>query len=123
MGQAKDSAIHNLDCTCKEYEETIANLRSDSVKMSSTYKQDSYLKRKEIAKLKQANAEYALKLRALEKAFKGVSSTEINTSLHGMGTSLHGASLRGGARRGEPKASMVQAKSLHGTSLRVKEDK
>lgn len=121
--QAKDSAIHNLDCTIKEHEETIANLRSDSVKMSSTYKQDSYLKRKEIAKLKQANAEYALKLRALEKAFKGVSSTEINTSLHGVGTSLHGTLFNSGARS-ESKASIGQVKSMHGISRsRTKEDK
>jgi len=129
--QAKDSAIHNLDCTIKEYEETITNLRSDSVKMSSTYKQDSYLKRKEIAKLKQANAEYALKLRALEKAFKGVSSTEINTSLHGAGTSLHGTFLNSEARQSGFNASFSgglngsrQAMSLHGSShSKAKEDK
>merc|ERR1719145_22395 len=121
--QAKDSAIHNLDCTIKEYEETIANLRSDSVKMSSTYKQDSYLKRKEIAKLKQANAEYALKLRALEKAFKGASSTEINTSLHG-GASLHSTFLHSQARQSSSKAGIGQTASLHDAfRSNTKEDK
>ncbi|KAL3816902.1 hypothetical protein ACHAXA_006978 [Cyclostephanos tholiformis] len=73
--QAKDATIRTLDEECKEKDETINALRSDMVKMSSTYKQDSYLKRKEIAKLKQQNAEYALKLRALEKAFQCVNAT------------------------------------------------
>lgn len=73
--EATEATIQNLDCTIKEHDETIATLRSEQVKMCSTFKQDSYLKRKEIAKLKQANAEYALKLRSLEKAFKGVSAT------------------------------------------------
>ena len=81
--QAKEMQIQALDQAAKESEETINKLRSDMVKMSSTFKQEDYLKRKQIAKLKQANAEYALKLRALEKAFKGVhGETRLSTSLH-----------------------------------------
>ncbi|KAL3798741.1 hypothetical protein ACHAW5_008043 [Stephanodiscus triporus] len=74
--QAKDATIQTLDDACKEKDAMINTVRSDMVKMTSTYKQDSYLKRKEIAKLKQQNAEYALKLRALEKAFQCVNATE-----------------------------------------------
>lgn len=120
--QAKEATIQNLDCTIKEHEETIAALRSEQVKMSSTFKQDSYLKRKEIAKLKQANAEYALKLRSLEKAFKGVSATEINNSLHGM--SLHTGALRGNT--GLRLNSSMHSSSLNGSSqhsVTTKEDK
>ena len=81
--QAKEMQVQALDQAAKEYEETIQSLRSDMVKMSSTFKQDDYLKRKQIAKLKQDNAEYALKLRALEKAFKGVhADTNLSSSLH-----------------------------------------
>ena len=122
--QAKEATIQNLDCTIKEHEETIATLRSEQVKMSSTFKQDSYLKRKEIAKLKQANAEYALKLRSLEKAFKGVSTTEINNSLHGV--SLHPGALRGNTMSGLGLNSSRHASSLHGSShhsVTTKEDK
>lgn len=122
--QAKEATIQNLDCTIKEHEETIATLRSEQVKMSSTFKQDSYLKRKEIAKLKQANAEYALKLRSLEKAFKGVSATEINNSLHGV--SLHPGALRGNTMSGLGLNSSRHASSLHGSShhsVTTKEDK
>jgi myosin heavy subunit len=81
--QAKEMQIQALDQAAKEAEETIKSLRSDMVKMSSTFKQDDYLKRKQITKLKQDNAEYALKLRALEKAFKGVAAdTSLSSSLH-----------------------------------------
>jgi myosin heavy subunit len=81
--QAKEMQIQALDQAAKEAEETIKSLRSDMVKMSSTFKQDDYLKRKQITKLKQDNAEYALKLRALEKAFKGVAAdTSLTSSLH-----------------------------------------
>lgn len=120
--QAKEATIQNLDCTIKEHEETIATLRSEQVKMSSTFKQDSYLKRKEIAKLKQANAEYALKLRSLEKAFKGVSATEINNSLHGV--SLHTGALQGNT--GLRLNSSMHSSSLNGSSqhsVTTKEDK
>lgn len=89
--QVKDMQIQALDQAAKESEETIKTLRSDMVKMSSTFKQDDYLKRKQIAKLKQENAEYALKLRALEKAFKGVNAdTSLSSSLHTK--SMHAAS-------------------------------
>lgn len=109
--KAKDATIESLDTTVKEHEETIQSLKSDMVKMSSTYKQDSYLKRKEIAKLKQLNAEYALKLRALEKAFKCVSATE-SIPLNG---SRHGHTTHGGGRTGGLNGSSQG--SLHGHSL------
>lgn len=98
----RDEQIREMDLTIKENEEETLKLRSDMVKMSSTYKNDDYLKRKQIAKLKQENAEYALKLRALEKAFKAVNgdgstnpvSVDINSSLHALTSgksSLHGS--------------------------------
>ena len=77
------------------------------------------MKRKEIAKLKQQNAEYALKLRALEKAFQCVNATE---SMSAVGTkdgtkflahSAHG----GGGERGN-KWETVTA-SLHGKSVHL----
>jgi hypothetical protein len=95
--QAKDAVISTLNETCQDHELTISTLRSDMVKMSSTYKQDSYLKRKEIAKLKQQNAEYALKLRALEKAFKCVNATE---NMPVVGTKFHGHTTHGGESGG-----------------------
>jgi len=121
--QAKDSTIETLDSTVKEHEATIQSLRSDMVKMSSTYKQDSYLKRKEIAQLKQKNAEYALKLRALEKAFKCVNAApgtnNMNSStMHGAGgTRLPGSSMHGS----------LHGKSMHSvgsrTSVESREDR
>ncbi|KAL7536221.1 hypothetical protein ACHAXR_007004 [Thalassiosira sp. AJA248-18] len=113
--QAKDATIQTLDDTVKDHEETIQSLRSDMVKMSSTYKTDSYLKRKEIAKLKQMNAEYALKLRALEKAFKCVSATE-NMSMNGSrhhGHTMHGSPTGGGVGS----SSLHGGLSRHGKSL------
>jgi chromosome segregation ATPase len=86
--QAKELQIQALEEAAKESKKTIQSLRSDLVKMSSTFKQDDYLKRKQIAKLKQDNAEYALKLRALEKAFKGVHADNLTSSLHAQ--SMHG---------------------------------
>ena len=93
----RDEQIREMDITLKENEEECKKLRSDMVKMSSTYKNEDYLKRKQIAKLKQENAEYALKLRALEKAFKAVNgdgstnpvSLDISSSIHRMSTSMH----------------------------------
>jgi len=98
----RDEQIRELDLTLKENEEETLKLRSDLVKTSSTYKNDDYLKRKQIAKLKQENAEYALKLRALEKAFKAVNGdgstnpipSDINSSIHALNngkSSLHGS--------------------------------
>ena len=111
----RDEQIQELDAALKEKDEEASKLKSDMVKMSSTYKNDDYLKRKQIAKLKQENAEYALKLRALEKAFKAVNgdgsttnvASDISSSLHALNgrisqsmhspdrnnASLHGANL------------------------------
>ena len=111
----RDEQIQELDVALKEKDEEASKLKSDMVKMSSTYKNDDYLKRKQIAKLKQENAEYALKLRALEKAFKAVNgdgsttnvASDISSSLHALNgrisqsmhspdrnnASLHGANL------------------------------
>ena len=111
---AKDATIQILDEACKEKDATIVNLRSDMVKMSSTYKQDSYLKRKEIAKLKQINAEYALKLRALEKAFQvvnatgGMAAVDTEDGTKYMSHSLHGNGNGVGEGRG-----MIGSASLH----------
>jgi hypothetical protein len=112
---AKDATIQILDEACKEKDATIVTLRSDMVKMSSTYKQDSYLKRKEIAKLKQINAEYALKLRALEKAFQvvnatgGMAAVDTEDGTKYMSHSLHGRQQNGmGEGRG-----MIGSASLH----------
>jgi len=117
--QAKDAVISTLNDTCQDQELTIQTLRSDMVKMSSTYKQDSYLKRKEIAKLKQQNAEYALKLRALEKAFKCVNATEnmpvVGTKFHGHTTHGSGEGYSGGAGAGGGNAEGGGGgSSLHG---------
>ncbi|KAL7517536.1 hypothetical protein ACHAWX_002455 [Stephanocyclus meneghinianus] len=90
--QAKELQVQALDQAAKEYEETIKALRSDMVKMSSTFKQEDYLKRKQIAKLKQDNAEYALKLRALERAFKGVHSENTPLAMSRHSKSMHAAS-------------------------------
>ncbi|KAL3772981.1 hypothetical protein ACHAW5_005053 [Stephanodiscus triporus] len=68
--RAKDATIQILDHTCNEKDATINAPRSDMAKTSSTYTQDSYVKRKEIAKLKQQNAEHAPMLRVLEKGDK-----------------------------------------------------
>jgi len=131
-----------LDDTVKEHEETIKTLRSDMAKMSSTYKQDSYLKRKEIAKLKQRNAEYeqdsylkrkeiaklkqqnaeyALKLRALEKAFKCVNSTE---GMSVVGQRFHGHTTHGSPRSSHGGPGSAHGRSMHSVdSLQSKEDK
>mmetsp|Transcript_5664 Transcript_5664/g.12431 ORF Transcript_5664/g.12431 Transcript_5664/m.12431 type:complete len:680 (+) Transcript_5664:192-2231(+) len=123
--QAKDATIQTLDETVTEHEETIQSLKSDMVKMSSTYKQDSYLKRKEIAKLKQMNAEYALKLRALEKAFKsigGSSTTITSATMHGLTSSTRISSAPNGGM-----SLSRHGKSMHSVgdrdSLASKEDK
>ena len=43
--------------------------------MSSSFKQDDYLRRNQINKLKRSNAEYAMKLQALEKTFRNINNT------------------------------------------------
>ncbi len=67
--QAKELQVQALDQAAKENEETIKTLRSDLVKMSSTFKQDDYLKRKQIAKLKQDNAQYGTPTCVKEKTW------------------------------------------------------
>jgi len=96
--------VQALNRAAQEHEETIKTLRSDMVKMSSTFKQDDYLKRKQIAKLKQDNAEYALKLRALEKAFKGV---HVDPSLS---SSLHTKSMHASTTTKSDMAQVVKAR-------------
>eukprot|EP00970_Alexandrium_tamarense_P002327 scaffold331_cov191-Alexandrium_tamarense.AAC.13 len=90
--EAKELQVQALDQNAKDNADTIATLKSDLVKMSSTFKQEDYLKRKQIAKLKQDNAEYALKLRSLEKAFKGINA---DTPLLSLAGSRHSKSLHG----------------------------
>ncbi|KAL7439806.1 hypothetical protein ACHAXM_006856 [Skeletonema potamos] len=108
----RDDQIHQLDSALKEKEEESQKLRSDMVKMSSTYKNDDYLKRKQIAKLKQENAEYALKLRALEKAFKAVNGDgSTNPVASDIGSSLH--ALNG--RISKSMHSPMSNSSLHGS--------
>ncbi|KAL7473094.1 hypothetical protein ACHAXS_013474 [Conticribra weissflogii] len=80
----RDLKIQALDQTVKTNEETITSLKSDMVKMSSSYKQDDYLKRKQIAKLKHINGEYAKRLKALEASFKQINA---DVSMHG--SSVH----------------------------------
>ncbi|KAL3816905.1 hypothetical protein ACHAXA_006981 [Cyclostephanos tholiformis] len=124
--QAKDATIRTLDEECKEKDMTINALRSDMVKMSSTYKQDSYLKRKEIAKLKQQNAEFALKLRALEKAFQCVNATGNMTTVETKdGTKFLSHSTHGGGvgSRGDCGGHSLHIKSLHSESHSSKEGK
>mmetsp|Transcript_259 Transcript_259/g.452 ORF Transcript_259/g.452 Transcript_259/m.452 type:complete len:672 (-) Transcript_259:206-2221(-) len=126
--QAKDATIQTLDDTVNEQEATIQSLKSNMVKIKSTYESDKYLKRKEIIKLTQANAEYALKYRGLEKAFKAISAPSgtnsmIGSTMHGAGASptsrLNGSSMHGGLSR--------HGKSLHSVgsrgSIDSKEDK
>jgi hypothetical protein len=105
------------------------------VKMSPTYKQDGYSKRKEISEPKQQSAECALMQRALEKAPQWVNATEnmsaVGTndgtkfpahSVHGlgkdgsksweMGTSLHGESVHLASNGGKDgKAAAASARS------------
>merc|ERR1712154_387995 len=91
-----------------EHDVTIKTIQSDMVKMSSTFKQDSYLKRKEIAQMKQKNAEYALKLRALEKALKSVNATQKGLNFYGH--TMHGSG------RGTP-LNQLNSESRHGKSM------
>jgi len=114
--QAKDATIRTLDDACKEMEATINAQRSEMVKMSSTYKQENYLKRKEIAELTKQKAAYALKLRALEKAFQCVSATGNITTVSTSSHSTHG----GGGGMG---AASLDNKSVHQESHGGKEGK
>jgi hypothetical protein len=124
--QAKDAIIRTLDNACKEMEATINALRLEMVKMSSTYKQDNYLKRKEIAKLTKQKAAYALKLSTFDKAFTAVNVigniTTVSTNDHSMhsggegggggvrATSFHGRMVHLGSHGGkEGKAAAVSA--------------
>jgi hypothetical protein len=126
--QVKDATIQILDDACKEKDETINALRSDMVKMSSTYREDSYLKRKEIAKLKHQNAESALKLRALEKAFAAANATENMTAVSTkdgtkfLAHSSHGGG-RGGGGGGGARAASLHSKPAHQESHGGKEGK
>jgi hypothetical protein len=75
------------------------------------------LKRKEIAKLKQQNAEYALRLRMLEKAFQCVNATESMSAVStndGTKFLAHSAHGGGGGRRKGWETGTV---SLHGKSV------
>ena len=51
-------------------------IKSDLVKVSSVYKQDDYLQRTQINKLKRSEAELALKLRGMENAFRRLTSEQ-----------------------------------------------
>ena len=107
----RDMQIESLDKSLKANEATINSLKSDMVKMSSTYKQEDYLKRKQIAKLKQDNAEYALKLRALEMAFKSVNE---EISMHG---SMHSARATNKDDRAEAVKTRLGGIASHKESL------
>ena len=74
------------------------------------------MKRKEIAKLKQQNAESALKLRALEKAFAAVNATENMTAV----STKDGTKFLGGGGMG---AASLDNKSVHQESHGGKEGK
>eukprot|EP00986_Skeletonema_menzelii_P013148 scaffold7490_cov142-Skeletonema_menzelii.AAC.9 len=127
----RDEQIRELDLTVKENQEEALKLRSDMVKMSSTYKNDDYLKRKQIAKLKQENAEYALKLRALEKAFKAVNgdgstnivSSDINSSLHSLTTNRISKSMHSPERKSSLHGSKNSTHSTHSSTSSKEERK
>lgn len=111
----RDEQIQELDAALKEKDEEASKLKSDMVKMSSTYKNDDYLKRKQIAKLKQENAEYALKLRALEKAFKAVNGDGSTTNVaSNISSSLHALNGRISQSMHSPDRNNA---SLHGANL------
>mmetsp|Transcript_23364 Transcript_23364/g.35188 ORF Transcript_23364/g.35188 Transcript_23364/m.35188 type:complete len:597 (+) Transcript_23364:91-1881(+) len=119
----RDEQIRELDLTVKDHQEESLKLRSDMVKMSHTYKNDDYLKRKQIAKLKQENAEYALKLRALEKAFKAVKgdgstnpvSSDISSSLHALNGRIS-KSMHSPERKSALNVSKHSTHSTHSTN-------
>ena len=87
----RDMKIQALDQTVKTNEETIMSLKSDIVKMSSSFKQDEYLKRKQIGKLKLINAEYAKKLKSLESSFRAINEESMHGALSMHGSSVHSA--------------------------------
>mmetsp|Transcript_35733 Transcript_35733/g.75231 ORF Transcript_35733/g.75231 Transcript_35733/m.75231 type:complete len:699 (+) Transcript_35733:149-2245(+) len=126
--QSKNAIIQTLDETVTEREETIHTLKSEIVNISSTFKHESIQKRKEIAKLKQTNAEYALKLRALEKAFKpgGSDSPLTNSTIHGASPvteRMHTSALNGETSLSRHGKSMHSVGSGSPDSLSSKEDK
>ena len=71
----RDQQIQALDRTVQANNDTIRTYKSGMVKMSSSFKQDDYLRRNQINKLKRSNAEYAMKLQALEKTFRNINNT------------------------------------------------
>ena len=82
------------------------------VKMSSSFKQDDYLQRNQIAKLKQANAEYALKLHALQKVFQGINNEE-----QGSSSSAHGGGA--GPLLSSSVHSVIHNGTVHGSAHSV----
>ena len=102
----RDQQIQSLDRNIQANNATIQTLKSNMVKMSSSFKQDDYLRRNQIAKLKQANAEYALKLHALQKVFQGINNEEQGGLLSS--SSLASSSVHGGGE-GQLSSSSVHS--------------
>jgi len=75
--QAKGDTISSLSYTVTGYEETIQDLNSKVVKMSSMCKHDSYLQRKEFDQLQKTNAEYERKLATLQLMFDRASGSTL----------------------------------------------
>ena len=113
--QERDQQMQSLDRTIQANDDTIRTLRSDMVKMSSTYKQDDFLRRKQIAKLKKTNAEYALKLHSLQKAFRDINTGNAQGGEGGGGGPAN-ITAATSAKAGTAAAGSVSL-SMHGESM------
>jgi len=72
----RDQQIQSLNQTIQANDTDMKKIKSDMVKVSSMYKQDDYLQRTQINKLKRSEAELALKLRGMENAFRRLTSAQ-----------------------------------------------
>ena len=63
----KNTRIKELEEAADQHEEALLTLKSDLVRLNASYKDDDYLNKKNIEKLRQENTMYAMQLQRMEQ--------------------------------------------------------
>ena len=63
----KNARIKELEEAAEQHEEALLTLKSDLVRLNASYKDDDYLNKKNIEKLRQENTMYAMQLQRMEQ--------------------------------------------------------
>lgn len=63
----KNTRIQELEEAAEQHEEALLNLKSDLVRLNASYKDDDYLNKKTIERLRQENTMYAMQIQRMEQ--------------------------------------------------------